>query len=73
MTCLEIWETAPALEQCQARDQRLSGLLADLGTSRVAVGAERDQARLLELLRRHVRLQDAVVGELLRPHGHRDG
>ena len=67
MTCLEIWETAPALKH-SARARRVAQLLADLENSRAAVCAEQDQARLLELMKQQVALQDALLAELLHRH-----
>lgn len=64
MACLEIWETPAALKQ-NARARRLAQLVADIENSRAALSAERDQGHLLELMKQHVSLQDALVDELL--------
>lgn len=71
MTCLEIWETTQALRIPKTHEQRVASLLADLNSNRAALGGEHDQTRLVERLKRHVALQDALLAELL--PGHIDG
>jgi hypothetical protein len=56
--------------EAEAREQRVAKLQADLEASRSALAAEQDQGRLVELLRQHAALQDALVAELLDNHGH---
>lgn len=56
--------------EAEAREQRVAKLQADLETSRAAISAEPDQTRLLDLLKQHVVLQDALVAELMQGHGH---
>ncbi len=59
--------------KAEERAQRVAKLRADLEASRSALAAEQDQGRLVELLKQHVALQDALVGELLEGHGHHHG
>lgn len=59
--------------KAEEREQRVAKLRADLEVSRVALATEQDQSRLVELLKQHVALQDALVEELLEGHGHHHG
>lgn len=56
--------------KAEEREQRVAKLRADLDASGSALAAEQEQARLVELLKQHVALQDALVAELLQAHGH---
>ncbi len=55
--------------EAEAREQRLAKLRADLEASQSALALEQDQGRLVELLKQHVALQDALVAEILPVHG----
>ncbi|MFI5396024.1 MAG: hypothetical protein ACHQ9S_10865 [Candidatus Binatia bacterium] len=59
--------------EAEAREQRVAKLQADLEASRLAVATEQDQDRLVELLKQHVVLQDALVAELKQGHGQHGG
>ncbi len=65
MTCLEIWETPQALAGSSARARHVAKLQADLESSRAVLSAELKEARLGELFRQHLALQDALITELL--------
>ena len=67
--CFEIWETPQALEKRNAREQRVARLQADLESSRMALSAELKEARVLELFKQHLALQDTLVAEILRARG----
>jgi hypothetical protein len=56
--------------ETEAREQRLEHLYAELEASGLAIAAEQDQWRLLDQLRRHVALQDALLSELLPAASH---
>ena len=56
--------------EAEAREQRVAKLRADLEASQTALAAEQDQGRLIELLKQHVALQDALIADLLQGHGH---
>lgn len=55
--------------KAEERAERIAKLRADLEASRAALAAEEDPARVLDLLKAHVQIQDALLAELL--HGHR--
>lgn len=59
--------------EAEAREQRVAKLQADLERSRAALTAEQDQTQLVELLRQHLVLQDALVAELMQGHGAHGG
>jgi hypothetical protein len=59
--------------KAEEREQRVEKLQADLDSNRVALNAEQDQGRLVELLKQHVVLQDALVAELMQGHGQHGG
>ncbi len=55
--------------KAEEREQRVAQLQSDLEKNRVALSAEQDQTRLIDLLKEHVALQDALIGELMQGHG----
>lgn len=59
--------------EAEAREQRVARLQADLSANRTALAAEQDQNRVLELLKQHVSLQDALIAELAPAGGHQHG
>ena len=56
--------------EAEAREQRVAKLRAEIDANGAALAAEQDRDRLVDLLRQHVALQDALVAELLQGHGH---
>jgi hypothetical protein len=56
--------------EAEAREQRVAKLQADMEANRAALEAEQDQGRLVELLKQHAALQDALLAELLQHRGH---
>jgi hypothetical protein len=51
--------------EAEAREQRVTKLSEELEASRQAIAEEQDQERLVNLLRQHMTLQDALLAELL--------
>jgi hypothetical protein len=68
MTCFDICETPQALEMRDARERRVVKLQVGLEVSRSAVSVELKEARLVELFKQHLALQDALLAELLHRH-----
>ena len=54
----------------EAREQRVTKLSEELEASRQAIAEEQDQERLVNLLRQHLTLQDALLAELLPAQHH---
>lgn len=59
--------------EAEAREQRVAELRAEIDANSTALAAEQDRDRLVDLLKQHVALQDALVAELLQRHGHHGG
>jgi hypothetical protein len=59
--------------EAEAREQRIAKLQVALSATRTALAAEQDQNRMLELLKQHVSLQDALIAELAPAGGHQHG
>ena len=59
--------------KAEEREQRVATLQANLEASRAAVAAEQDQGRLLERLKEHAALQDALIAEIMQGHGQHGG
>lgn len=59
--------------EAEAREQRVARLRAEIDANSTALAAEQDRDRLVDLLKQHVALQDAVVAELLQGSGHHGG
>lgn len=59
--------------EAEAREQRVARLRAEIDANRTELAAEQDRDRLVDLLKQHVTLQDALVAELLQGIGHHGG
>jgi hypothetical protein len=59
--------------EAEAREQRVAKLRAEIDANSTALAAEQDRDRLVDLLKQHVTLQDALVAELLQGNGHHGG
>lgn len=59
--------------EAEAREQRVAKLRAEIDANSTALAAEQDRDRLVDLLRQHVALQDALLAELLQGNGHHGG
>ncbi len=56
--------------EAEAREQRIAQLRRELDPNQAVLAAENDQDHLIELLKHHVALQDALIAELRQGHGH---
>jgi len=54
--------------KAEERAQRLATLQAALEANRTALAAEQNPARVLDLLKTHVQIQDALIADLLQGH-----
>jgi len=59
--------------EAEMREQRVARLRAEIDANSTALAAEQDRDRLVDLLKQHVALQDALLAELLQGNGHHGG
>lgn len=59
--------------EAEERERKIAGLQAELASSRERLQGEQDPEQLVESLRRHVLLQDELLGLLLRSHHEHHG